>query len=198
MGTGRLFLVSGVKCILPAPSLAVPYAFGLGSRVWVLLIWETMLQGADSTLGTLCVLPELASQCCHPSGPCLSGAGLCSSDQSPGTYAYSPATSVKGRLWALHCYCLLGCPRPLQVTGWGEGGYWVSKWLCRGDALTTQGEPPDFHTLVFALPWVSFYSNLILACVCVLVAQSCPTLWGTAAHQAPLSMGFSRQEYWSG
>ena len=32
------------------------------------------------------------------------------------------------------------------------------------------------------------------------IAQSCPTLsdpW-TAAHQAPLSMGFSRQEYWSG
>ena len=34
----------------------------------------------------------------------------------------------------------------------------------------------------------------------VLVAKSCPTLaspW-TAARQAPLSMGFSRQEYWSG
>ena len=32
------------------------------------------------------------------------------------------------------------------------------------------------------------------------VIQSCPTLsdpW-TAAHQAPPSMGFSRQEYWSG
>ena len=32
------------------------------------------------------------------------------------------------------------------------------------------------------------------------VAQSCPTLsnpW-TAAHQAPPSMGFSKQEYWSG
>ena len=28
-------------------------------------------------------------------------------------------------------------------------------------------------------------------------AQLCATLW-TAAHQAPLSMGFSRQEYWSG
>ena len=27
--------------------------------------------------------------------------------------------------------------------------------------------------------------------------QSCPALW-TVAHQAPLSMGFSRQEYWSG
>ena len=33
-----------------------------------------------------------------------------------------------------------------------------------------------------------------------LVAKSCPTLatpW-TTAHQAPLCMGFSRQEYWSG
>ena len=33
-----------------------------------------------------------------------------------------------------------------------------------------------------------------------LVAKSCPPLatpW-TVAHQAPLSMGFSRQEYWSG
>jgi len=32
------------------------------------------------------------------------------------------------------------------------------------------------------------------------VAQSCLTLWNlwTVAHQAPLSMGFSRQEYWSG
>jgi hypothetical protein len=31
-----------------------------------------------------------------------------------------------------------------------------------------------------------------LSCV-----QLCETLW-TVAHQAPLSMGFSRQEYWSG
>ena len=32
------------------------------------------------------------------------------------------------------------------------------------------------------------------------VAQSCPTLRDPtdAAHQAPPSMGFSRQEYWSG
>ena len=30
------------------------------------------------------------------------------------------------------------------------------------------------------------------------VAQSCPTLSDPAAYQAPPSMGFSRQEYWSG
>ena len=37
-------------------------------------------------------------------------------------------------------------------------------------------------------------------CVCVLVVQSCPTFcdpW-IAAHPAPLSIGISRQEYWSG
>ena len=37
--------------------------------------------------------------------------------------------------------------------------------------------------------------------MCCLLAQSCLTLFVTpwiAACQAPLSMGFSRQEYWSG
>ena len=41
---------------------------------------------------------------------------------------------------------------------------------------------------------------LFLSGVVVLVAKSCPillTLW-TVAHQAPLSVGFSRQEYRSG
>ena len=36
--------------------------------------------------------------------------------------------------------------------------------------------------------------------ICCLVTKSCltfATLW-TRAHQAPLSMGFPRQEYWSG
>ena len=46
-------------------------------------------------------------------------------------------------------------------------------------------------------------SNISCSCdeseVKVIVTQSCPTLcdpW-TIAHQAPLSMEFSRQEYWS-
>ena len=37
-----------------------------------------------------------------------------------------------------------------------------------------------------------------IGCVCVLShVQLCVTPW-TVAHQTPLSMGFSRQEYWSG
>ena len=34
-------------------------------------------------------------------------------------------------------------------------------------------------------------------CVCQLSHRLFETPW-TVAHQAPLSMGFSRQEYWSG
>ena len=43
-------------------------------------------------------------------------------------------------------------------------------------------------------------SSTSLFAVCCLVAKLCPTLatpW-TVAHQALLSVGFSRQEYWSG
>ena len=41
--------------------------------------------------------------------------------------------------------------------------------------------------------------NYFKAVICGLVAKSCRTLVtpGTVACQAPLSMGFSRQEYWS-
>ena len=59
-------------------------------------------------------------------------------------------------------------------------------------------------------PWDSPGKNTRVGCHCLLqcmkmkseseVAQSCrlfATPW-TAAHQAPPSMGFSRQEYWSG
>ena len=73
----------------------------------------------------------------------------------------------------------------------------------------------SFHTLLKTLGFKSqefsfcfrlqmFSKNvaitLLLPCVCAKSLQSCPsleTLW-TAACQAPLSMGFSRQEYWSG
>ena len=56
-------------------------------------------------------------------------------------------------------------------------------------------------------PWDSLGKNTGMGCHFLLhcmkvkteseVAQSCATPW-TAAYQAPPSMGFSRQEYWSG
>ena len=37
----------------------------------------------------------------------------------------------------------------------------------------------------------------VCVCVCVCVCSDSAILW-TAARQAPLTMGFLRQEYWSG
>ena len=51
------------------------------------------------------------------------------------------------------------------------------------------------------LEWVAIaFSNTMKVKSESEVAQSCPTLSDpmTAAFQAPLSMGFSKQEYWSG
>ena len=47
---------------------------------------------------------------------------------------------------------------------------------------------------------IQFVKAVLLLCVCVLVAQLCPTLCESMdfAHQSSLSMEFSRQEYWSG
>ena len=57
--------------------------------------------------------------------------------------------------------------------------------------------------MLVAVIYVCVYVCNIYVKLCVysgLVTQLCPALataW-TVAHQAPLSMGFSRQEYWSG
>ena len=56
-------------------------------------------------------------------------------------------------------------------------------------------------------PSFELSSTKLCVCVCVcarartFVNQSCPTLCSSkdcSSHQAPLSMEFSRQEYWSG
>ena len=46
---------------------------------------------------------------------------------------------------------------------------------------------------------ISFLIHVISLC-CFSVTKSCPTLFDPMdyIHQAPLSVGFSRQEYWSG
>ena len=46
---------------------------------------------------------------------------------------------------------------------------------------------------------MTYNVNVMLRWVCAKSLQSCPTLYNprTVAHQAPLSMQFSRQEHWS-
>ena len=49
-------------------------------------------------------------------------------------------------------------------------------------------------------PTTSSPQSMMCVCESVVVTQSCPTHFGpwVVAHQAPLTMGFSRPEYWSG
>ena len=71
--------------------------------------------------------------------------------------------------------------------------------------------PPTEKLLMFPVSYMSVQicrDNYTYVCIsvsiyvymCVLVVQSCLTLWDPmdCACQAPLSMEFSRQEYWSG
>ena len=75
------------------------------------------------------------------------------------------------------------------------GAQWMYvTWINDGKKLL-----PKFFSPVFSLPLTSdiYFPSFSSSCI---VAKSCPTLatsW-TEACQAPLSMGFSRQEYWSG
>ena len=60
----------------------------------------------------------------------------------------------------------------------------------------------DFQLLFVEIkPTLMKYSRVVLDDVVVFQSLSCvqlfATLW-TVAHQAPVSMGISRQEYWSG
>ena len=58
-----------------------------------------------------------------------------------------------------------------------------------------------FWGSLFSVPLCTwFYVNTVLFCFLCMYAQSCLTLCDTMdiAHQAPLSMKFPRQEYWSG
>ena len=56
------------------------------------------------------------------------------------------------------------------------------------------------YTGLTQLPWTVCVCVCVCVCACM-CAQSCLTLWEPTdciAHQAPLSVGFSRQKYWSG
>ena len=54
--------------------------------------------------------------------------------------------------------------------------------------------------MVLTLGVKLYFIDIVIVCLCVLVAQLCLTFCDpmTVTCWAPLSIGFSRQEYWSG
>ena len=83
---------------------------------------------------------------------------------------------------------------------WGSAGYLGESGACRGHG---RGEPrpqagPD---LASEKEYLLFGITCVCVRACVLSCFSCVRLFATpwtVARQAPLSMGFSRQEHWSG
>ena len=82
-----------------------------------------------------------------------------------------------------------GKPSLVCVEGWNT---------CLGPhSQNTEFKPLSNWSVSCSSPWFPGY-----LCVCVCVCVSCAVMsnsaipW-TVAHQAPLSKGFSRQEYWS-
>ena len=58
------------------------------------------------------------------------------------------------------------------------------------------GQSPRFITSI-VFPLFKTWKKRMCVCVSRSVVSNSATLW-SVAHQAPLSMGFSRQEFWSG
>ena len=99
----------------------------------------------------------------------------------------------------------------MRQPGWErnseESGYmycWVSllsTWNHHniGNQLYSNTKYKGFFKKILILE--RYFQGIMPNSYCCLVPKSCPTLlwppW-TVAHQAPLSMGFSRQECWSG
>ena len=78
----------------------------------------------------------------------------------------------------------------------GDSAFWSP-----GAVMAAQGGRSGLNVSIFPgdSP-ASLFSSLRGVCVCVCVCsqvQVCATLW-TAAPQAPLAMGSSRQEHWGG
>ena len=111
--------------------------------------------------------------------------------------------------------------KSLPMADTAMGSISLSHWLCVFCTQNTWESHCQSHTALemkpFCYPWPSA-ENSILLTLCSLntasissqfhamlllllsrfsCVQLCATLW-TAAHQAPLSMGFFRQECWSG
>ena len=129
-----------------------------------------------------------------------------------------------GLLWAMKCkkkWCMsLPVALPYFFFCLTRDYYWYSKkwflflkvpaqrwWQHEGESLLSQSvmssSTGEKQTFAFLCHWklgvACYHSAWKGVCVCAVpsVMVTVATPW-TVAHQAPLSMGFSRQEYWGG
>ena len=97
--------------------------------------------------------------------------------------------------------CTRACQAPLSM-GFPRQEYWNGlSFYSPGDFPNQGSNPCLLHWLEDSLPVSHLGCPYEMMHACILKSlshvQILATLW-TVAHWAPLSMGFSRQEYWSG
>ena len=119
-----------------------------------------------------------------------------------------PGKSSALNSFLLHFFCYDSSPYTVSL----YGVHWLSIFLSFsfGSSIGMLSTNLSSNTLIlfsFSFPWsslllnlcVEFFSLLIVLCILSRLSHVWlfVTLW-TVAHQAALSIGFSRQEYWSG
>ena len=119
-----------------------------------------------------------------------------------------PGKSLALNSFLLHFFCYDSSPYTVSL----YGVHWLSIFLSFsfGSSIWMLSTNLSSNTLIlfsFSFPWsslllnlcVEFFSLLIVLCLLSHLSHVWlfVTLW-TVAHQAALSIGFSRQEYWSG
>ena len=101
------------------------------------------------------------------------------------------------RLFLWHrMWVFILCPGLFKI---GGGQHMTCGILVSNQGLNWGHWQWEFRVLTTGLPGSSLFKKQLKdSCACVL---SCVRLYATSwtvAHQAPLSLGFARQEYWSG
>ena len=141
--------------------------------------------------------------------PFLSPGDLCEPGIKPESFV-SPA--LAGRFFTTEppgkpmsvCGYLVSSDIPTSLTlAFREVHLWIKLLVCRGLILHSSWFPKKKHvnkkreraSLIKPTRTTVAY---ILVCACTHSCFSHIRLFATVARQAPLSMGFSRQEYWSG
>ena len=98
------------------------------------------------------------------------------------------------------CLSILYTPLPSDLFCWGHTAFSLILQLTSTDfcfRTFVLVVPSAWKALTPDLPWLA--SFCYSACVRAKLLLSCLTLWDHVDYnQAPLSMGFSRQEYWGG
>ena len=102
---------------------------------------------------------------------------------------------VDAKIWSLHTVGRAEGAKVSEVTATNASSQWHQSGWTSPTYLGLWS--PAVHS---PGSWQAVLENNMFSCCSCLVIKSCPTLcdspW-TVAHQAPRSLGFARQEYWS-